>query len=100
MSRHTALSFRQSREDLAMRMIIVCLMAALLFANGSAAQQFTTGVIQGTVTDTTGDRIPGVTVEARHLETNQARTVVSGDDGRYNLLQLPPGTYRVTFTLP
>ena len=83
-----------------MRMTIGILVAALLFASESAAQQFTTGVIQGTVTDTTGDSIPGVSVEARHLETNQARTVTSGSDGRYILLQLPPGTYRVTFTLP
>ena len=57
-----------------MRMTIGILVAALLFASESAAQQFTTGVIQGTVTDTTGDSLPGVTVEARHLETNQART--------------------------
>ena len=84
-----------------MRMILGFLMAGLLaVAPARAAQQFTTGVIQGIVTDTTGDSIPGVTVEARHVETNQARTVVSGDDGRYNLLQLPPGTYRVTFSLP
>ena len=83
-----------------MRLTIGILVTALLFATGSAAQQFTTGVIQGTVTDTTGDSLPGVSVEARHLETNQARTVVSGSDGRYILLQLPPGTLPVSFTLP
>ena len=83
-----------------MRMTIGMLVAAVLFASGSAAQQFTTGVIQGTVTDTTGDSLPGVSVEARHLETNQTRTQVSGSDGRYVLLQLPPGTYRLAFTLP
>ena len=83
-----------------MRMIIGFLMAALLFANGSAAQQFTTGAIQGTVTDTTGDNLPGVVVEARHVETNQSRTLESGTDGRYVFLQLPPGAYRISFTLP
>jgi hypothetical protein len=87
-------------EDFTMRLIVGILVFALLLTSGSAAQQFIIGVIQGTVTDTTGDNIPGVSVEARHLETNQARTVTSGADGRYNLLQLPPGTYRVTFTLP
>ncbi len=83
-----------------MRMTTGILVAALLFASESAAQQFTTGVIQGTVTDTTGDSLPGVSVEARHVETNQPRTLVTGDDGRYIFLQLPPGTYRVSFALP
>ncbi|HKU27966.1 MAG TPA: carboxypeptidase regulatory-like domain-containing protein, partial [Candidatus Sulfotelmatobacter sp.] len=42
---------------------------------------------------------PGVGVEARNLDTNQIRTQVTESDGRYVLLQLPPGRYRVTFTL-
>ena len=63
------------------------------------AQQITTGVIQGTVTDATGAGLPGVTVEARNVDTNQARTLVTERDGRFVFLQLPPGNYRVTFTL-
>ena len=41
-----------------MRMTIGILVAALLFASESAAQQITTGVIQGTVTDATGAAFP------------------------------------------
>jgi hypothetical protein len=100
MSAAPAVSFGQFSGGFTMRMTTGILVAVLLFASGSAAQQFTTGVIQGTVTDTTGDRLPGVSVEARHLETNQSRTQVSGSDGRYILLQLPPGTYRLSYTLP
>ena len=65
----------------------------------SAQTQITTGVIQGTVTDATGAVLPGATVEARHTGTNLSRTVVTDADGRYIFLQLPPGSYRVTFTL-
>ena len=75
------------------------LLAFLSVAAASAQTQITTAVIQGTVTDTTGAVLPGVSVEARNLGTNQSRTVVTDGDGRYILLQLPPGAYRVTFTL-
>ena len=82
-----------------MRMTTGILVAALLFASESAAQQITTGVIQGTVADTTGASLPGVTVEARNLDTNQAGRGHATSDGRFVFLQLPPGNYRVTFTL-
>jgi hypothetical protein len=65
----------------------------------ASAQEMTTGVIQGTVTDATGAALPGVTVEARNVNTNLGRTLVTAADGRYVFLQLPPGTYRVNFSL-
>jgi hypothetical protein len=65
----------------------------------AAQTQITTGVIQGTVSDATGASLPGVTVEARNVDTNIARTDVTEADGRFVFLQLPPGNYRVTFTL-
>jgi hypothetical protein len=65
----------------------------------AAQTQITTGVIQGSVADATGASLPGVTIEARHLDTNVGRTLVTEADGRFVFLQLPPGAYRVTFTL-
>jgi hypothetical protein len=56
-------------------------------------------VIQGSVADATGASLPGVTVEARNLDTNQARIQTTEGDGRFVFLQLPPGTYRMSFTL-
>jgi hypothetical protein len=44
------------------------------------AQQITTGAIQGTATDATGATLPGVTVEARHIDTNLVRTIVTESD--------------------
>ncbi len=77
--------------------LIVILLALTRVA--SAQTQITTGVIRGTVADVTGASLPGVTVEARHTETNQIRTQVTESDGRFAFLQLPPGIYQVTFTL-
>jgi Carboxypeptidase regulatory-like domain/TonB-dependent Receptor Plug Domain len=83
------------------RLMLGALVLVLVLPLRAAAQnQSTTGVIQGSVADTTGASLPGVSVEARNLETNQSRTLVTESDGRFVFLQLSPGTYRVTFTLP
>ena len=76
------------------------LLCAALMSSAAAQSQITTGVIQGVVTDTTGATVPGVTVEVRNAATNLSRTVVTENDGRFVFLQLPSGTYTVTYTLP
>ena len=64
-----------------------------------AAQQ--TSAIAGVVRDTSGAVLPGVTVEAASpVLIEKVRTVVTDDQGRYNIVDLRPGVYRVTFTLP
>ena len=82
-------------------LLLVSVLVCTTLVSSSAAQtQITSGVIQGVVTDTTGATVPGVTVEARNLGTNLSRTVVTESDGRFVFLQLPSGTYSVTYTLP
>jgi Carboxypeptidase regulatory-like domain len=57
--------------------------------------------IAGVVRDTTGAVMPGVTVEASSPALiEQVRTVTSDSQGQYKILDLRPGTYTVTFTLP
>ena len=82
------------------RFVPIFIIFIALIRAASAQTQITTGVIRGTVTDATGASLPGVTVEARHLDTNLVRTQVTDTDGRFVFLQLPAGPYRVTFTLP
>ncbi len=82
-----------------MRLALGALIVLSLATSAFAQTQITTGVIQGTVTDATGAVLPGATVEARNTGTNLSRTQTTDSDGRYIFLQLPPGTYRVTFTL-
>ena len=81
------------------RLFLGALVLLLALPPAIFAQQITTGAIQGSVTDSTGASLPGVTVEARNLDTNQSRSLVSESDGRFVFLQLSPGNYRVTFTL-
>jgi hypothetical protein len=72
---------------------------AMALAPSVSAQQITTAVIQGTVLDSSGAVVPGVTVEAVQLDTNLTQTRTTGADGRFAFLQLPPGRYKVTFSL-
>src|SRR4026208_730856 len=68
-----------------------------LTALPALAQQ--TGSIVGKVSDTGGGVLPGVTVEARSNVLPGPRVTTTGADGTYQLPQLPPGDYTVTFTL-
>jgi len=78
--------------------LLLCLCLALA-APAAAQTQITTGVIQGVASDPSGGVLPGVTVEAKNLDTNFTRTQVTDEAGRFVFLQMPPGTYRVQLTL-
>ncbi len=71
--------------------------ALVLFPSVAAAQ----GVIAGQVTDSTGSLMPGVTVEAASSSLIEGtRSTVTDGQGRYQIPDLRPGTYKVTYTLP
>jgi hypothetical protein len=56
--------------------------------------------IAGTVKDTSGAVLPGVTVEAASpVLIEKTRTVVTDGSGQYRIIDLRPGLYTVTFTL-
>jgi len=56
--------------------------------------------ITGTVRDSSGGVLPGVTVEAASpVLIQKVRTAVTDADGVYRITELLPGTYTVTFTL-
>jgi len=57
--------------------------------------------LAGTVRDASGGVLPGVTVEASSpVLIEKVRTTVTDGTGQYRITNLPPGTYRVSFTLP
>lgn len=59
------------------------------------------GAIAGSVRDSTGALLPGVTVEASSPALiEKVRSVVTDDQGRYMIIDLRPGSYVVTFALP
>ena len=55
-----------------------------------------TGTILGTVADTTGAVLPGVSVTVKHTETGLTRTLVTDSNGEYTAASIPTGTYTVT----
>ena len=58
------------------------------------------GTVAGTVKDASGAVLPGVTVEASSPALiEKVRTAVTDGAGQYRIVNLPPGTYVVTFTL-
>jgi hypothetical protein len=66
-----------------------------------AAQAQNTSSIAGTVKDASGAVLPGVTVEASSPALiEKTRSAVTDGSGLYQIIQLRPGTYTVTFTLP
>jgi hypothetical protein len=66
-----------------------------------AAHAQTLGTIAGSVKDPSGAVLPGVTVEASSPALiEKVRSVVTDGTGRYRLVNLPPGTYTVSFALP
>src|SRR6266436_7980866 len=72
-----------------------------LLSSTASAQQGTASGIAGTVKDTSGAVRPGVTVEAASPALiEKVRSVVSDAQGQYKIVDLRPGTYVVTFTLP
>jgi len=70
---------------------LLVLTPALAFAQASVA---------GVVRDASGAVLPGVTIEVSSPALiEKTRTVVSGADGQYRVIDLRPGVYTVTFTL-
>ncbi len=72
---------------------VLALMVA--FSASGAAAQTPSGVIAGTVTDSQGGVLPGVTLTARGVETGATRTIVTEADGRYRIAGLAPGEYDI-----
>src|SRR4026207_2444864 len=79
---------------------LVVILGALLIPATAPAQQATSSGIAGIVKDASGAVLPGATVEAASPALlERVRSVVTDSDGRYNIVDLRPGSYAVTFTL-
>jgi hypothetical protein len=75
--------------------------ASLLMLLLVPAAAFAQAAITGVVRDTSGAVLPGVTVEAASpVLIERVRSVVSDATGQYRIVDLRPGAYALTFTLP
>ncbi|HEV2986356.1 MAG TPA: carboxypeptidase regulatory-like domain-containing protein [Vicinamibacterales bacterium] len=72
---------------------------AFLASTPALHAQETTGTIYGTVVDESKSVLPGVTIQVKNVENGSIRTLVTNESGRYRVLSLPPGVYRVSAEL-
>ena len=80
--------------------VIVSRLALFAFLGLVPSTAFAQAVIAGTVKDSSGAVLPGVTVEAASPALiEKVRTAVTDGTGQYRVEDLRPGTYTVTFTL-
>lgn len=79
------------------RALLIALACAIVLPSAARAQS----AIAGTVRDSSGAVLPGVTVEASSpVLIERVRSVVTNAQGQFNVVDLRPGVYKVTFTLP
>ena len=84
---------RRLANGLVLAWICAVVLPATAFAQASG--------IAGVVKDTSGAVMPGVTVEASSPALiERVRTVTTDSQGQYKIVDLRPGAYTVTFTLP
>ena len=82
-----------------MKNLTVATIVVLLLAGVLSAQTPTAGRIIGTIQDDQGSPLPGVSVAAKSPRLVGTATAVTDSNGVYRLLALPPGTYKLEFTL-
>jgi hypothetical protein len=82
-----------------LRRLLPCSMAVsalcLILASDTASAQETRGTILGTVRDTSGGVLAGMSVVVTNEETNVSNETVTNERGAYEIPYLLPGTYRV-----
>ena len=77
--------------------IALALVCVVLVPAPASAQASIAGVAK----DSSGAILPGVTVEAASPALiEKVRSVITDGSGQFKIVDLRPGTYSVTFTLP
>src|ERR1700740_3201809 len=75
----------------------VLMLGVLLFGWArKAPAQVNTATLSGTVSDPQGLGVKGAKVTLTNAGTGAQRTAITDDEGRYNLVGLPPGQYKMT----
>jgi outer membrane receptor for ferrienterochelin and colicin len=78
----------------------ILLLALFGVATATGQTLKTSGTLEGTISDSSGARIPGVKVNLRQTDTNQTRVVYTDEQGFFRSTDLPVGTYEVRIENP
>ena len=82
------------------KLTLLSLLVVVLAGTGSIfAQGMQTATLEGTVSGSDGSPMPGVTVTVSSPALMGERTAISNGSGEYFLRGLPPGDYRIKFSL-
>src|SRR6266849_1929819 len=76
-------------------LVVLCVLAFGCSAI-TAAQGVNTATLSGTVMDPQGLGVKGAKVSLTSVGTGAVRTAVADDNGRYTVVGLPPGQYKMT----
>ncbi|MDQ1410918.1 MAG: hypothetical protein QOJ41_2653, partial [Acidobacteriaceae bacterium] len=79
----------------AFRLGVLSILLLMLCTAPFATAQSTGGRIRGTLTDTSGASITGVTVSLHNEATGADRQAQSGTNGEFSFLEVPVGTYTI-----
>src|SRR2546430_1469877 len=79
---------------------VAAIVALIALGTCLSFAQTSTATILGTVKDTSGALVPGVSITVKHTESGLTRSVVSGERGAYTAPLLPVGAYEITTTMP
>ena len=82
-------------RNVTLRILILIVFLAMTSSTRSAQGVENSGVIAGVVKNKSGEPVAGATVKARHVNMGLTVTVVSQEQGRYQVTNLPPGKYTV-----
>src|SRR5246500_561177 len=82
------------RRRLGVCAIILCVLVLSCAVRGAA--QVNTATLSGTVTDPQGLAVRGAKVTVSNAATGAERTIAADDEGRYILIGLVPGRYKIS----
>ena len=87
------------RGDRVLRCVFLLLVVGVVASLPLFAQKIT-GDISGTVQDATGAVVKDAKISATNVATGETRSAVTSEGGFYRILELPPGSYKVTAIAP
>src|ERR1051325_5655881 len=74
----------------------ISLLCAIIFCVPRVSAQFDTATVLGTIKDSTGAVVPGVTVTLKNIDTGIIATTQSDEGGDFQFVNVKIGNYRVS----